>query len=476
MKPRLCSNCNAENGSDAIRCRLCAALINDDTPTLARGFNNDPISKDERRARGVKTTEMWNGAEDRTTPPETDQSDFGFEEGRVKFLKEGIGNNTAETLAERFRLICPIAEGGMGKIFLAQESLSGRYVALKVMMEKALRDESLVQQFVREAVITARLQHPHIIPVYDLGFLSGNQLYYTMRYIEGTSFNEIIVNAELDERLRVLRSAALAVDYAHSQGLWHRDLKPQNILVGQLGDTYVTDWGLVSIQPDRRYELNLPRIVVERATYVIPDRLLEETDKAVTSATGVIVGTPAYMAPEQCMGENCGAVSDVWAFGIMLFQALTGGHPIENYTSKSAQDILFHIMQEEFPSPKDILENTPSELNDLCLRMLKKKATNRMQNLKEFITHITHYLRSSTTFATSFGTFSKGLDRTTTLSNEAILIPLRQKVNELQSSNQMLLAENKRYKEKITILAEMVQLGILSNKRKKELWTKLASI
>jgi len=169
---------------------------------------------------------------------------FGFEPGAVEFSDEEVGAKTASNLSERFRPILPISQGGMGKIMLVQEKLSGRYVALKVMLEKVLDQPSLVQQFVREAVITARLHHPHIIPVHDLGFLEGNQLYYTMQYIDGQPFNKLIHQVSLEERLLILRSAALAVHYAHNQGLWHRDLKPHNILVGQFGDTYVTDWGL----------------------------------------------------------------------------------------------------------------------------------------------------------------------------------------------------------------------------------------
>ena len=147
--------------------------------------------------------------------------------------------------------------------------------------------------------------------MYDLGFLSGDQLYYTMRYIEGNNFSQIIREREIDleERLRILRSAALAVEYAHSQGLWHRDIKPQNILVGSLGDACVTDWGLVSVRPNQKYELNLPKIVVNRTSYImppIPDQLLERTNTAVTATQGPVIGTFEYMSPEQVRSESPG--------------------------------------------------------------------------------------------------------------------------------------------------------------------------
>src|SRR5262249_31200215 len=173
-----------------------------------------------------------------------------------------------------------------------------------------------VQQFVREAVITARLQHPSIIPVYDLGFLSSNQLYYTMRYVHGHRFSELIGRIEMNEQLRILRNAALAVSAAHTEGLWHRDLKPGNIMVGVAGDTYVIDWGLVSVQPGRSYKLNLPEIVIGHQHHLIPDNLMQQTSEALTDS-GLFgrIGTPQYMSPEQFANNDSkeGVVSDVWA-------------------------------------------------------------------------------------------------------------------------------------------------------------------
>lgn len=381
--------------------------------------------------------------EDALEPPEGIQSDrFGFQPSDLGFAEQGVREYTAMKLSERFRPILPVATGGMGKIFLVQEVLSGRYVALKVLVEHALKEEDLVQQFVREAVITARLQHPHIIPVYELGFLMGDQLYYTMRYIDGHPFSELTEKVDLKEQLRILRNAALAVSYAHSEGLWHRDLKPQNILVGPFGDTYVTDWGLVSVQPGCRYEINLPRIVVEQSTYIMPDNLLQSTKKAVTTAIGVILGTPAYMSPEQCSGDDSrmGVASDVWAFGIMLFEAITGHHPIGDLSSLSPLEIRHRMVSARFPDPREFNSNIPTELNNLCLRMLAKMPDRRMQTLKEFVIGISRYLASQGGVPT----------------------------------DARLRAQYMRLAKKNEILIEIAQLSPFSIKRRKELWAKLA--
>lgn len=402
---------------------------------------------------------------------------FGFGFSDLEFVKQGVGANAAEYLKERFRPISPISKGGMGKIFLVQEVLSGRFVALKVMLERASSDVSLVQQFVREAVITSRLQHPHIIPVHELGFLTEGQLYYTMRYIDGNTLDDIIHKVDLEERLRILRSAATAVDHAHEQGLWHRDLKPNNILVGPLGDTYVIDWGLVSVQPNRDYRLNLPRIIVERDIFVMPDKLLDDTREAASTMTGMIVGTPAYMSPEQaaCVDSEMGSVSDVWAFGVMLFEAITGRHPIEDVISLRPKEILREVMYNPFPSPRDISKDIPVDLDSLCQRMLNKNPTERMQTLKEFIEELTQYLKYQGKTIAGFGTFSQ-LSKTKSEMDTLKNINLNSKWKVGVDNNEILSLENERLQKKVEILLEIAQLNIFSGKRRKELWGDLGRI
>jgi serine/threonine protein kinase len=317
---------------------------------------------------------------------------FGFEPGVIEFAKLGMHQDAAAKLAARFRPVQVVATGGMGRVILAQDVLSGRFVAVKIMLREMSEQEAYVQQFIREAVITARLQHPHVVPVYDLGFFTDNQLYYTMRYIDGKRLDEVLGEMDLVARLRVLRAAALAVGYAHTLGLWHRDLKPQNILVGEFGDTYVIDWGLVSVQHGREYRLSLPKIMLNRKTIVLPDNLLEETRRALTTVPG-FMGPPAYMAPEQLAGDEArmGAASDVWAFGVMLFEALTGQHPLEDYKGVPGQ-LMPSVLAERLPRPGEVAAGVPEELGDLCERMLVKDPGQRMPDLGEFVARVESFL------------------------------------------------------------------------------------
>jgi len=427
------------------------------------------------------------GAGETVTETELPQGDetplpsrsFGFAVENVELAWQGVDANAAKHLVERYRPIQVISSGGMGKVILVQEIMSGRFVALKIMLEAAMHQESLVQQFVREAVITARLQHPHIIPVHDLGFFNDRHLYYTMSYIEGDSFGKFARNVDLAERLRVLRSAALAVSFAHSKGLWHRDLKPSNILVGPLGYAYVIDWGLVTIQPGREYRLNIPRIIIERFHYLVPDRLLEETPDAITTGGGPgaeRLGTPAYMSPEQIENTHeMGVVSDVWAFGIMLFEAITGQHPLIDIITRGSDEIMSAIRLKVFPRPSDLLGDAPRELDDLCRRMLDKKPQNRVKNLDVFLLELTEYIRLLGQPVTSFGSqrFPAPADANACASEES---QTRPDSTRLYVENQRLLSELERSRLKNEILAELAQLNWFERSRRRKLWSELARL
>jgi serine/threonine protein kinase len=381
--------------------------------------------------------------------------------GLSEFAEYGIGRSAAETLAKRYRPLQVISRGGMGMVILVQDLHSGRFAALKVMLERAMRKEALIQQFVREAIITARLQHPNIIPVYDLGFLDAKHLYYTMRFIDGTSLHQHLRTVELAERLRLLRAAALAVAHAHALGLWHRDLKPQNILVGSLGDTYVVDWGLVSVRKGRDYKLELPKLIIERLDAVQPDRLLEQTPDAITSidSTFALIGTPAYMAPEQVRTNgDVGAHSDVWAFGVMLYEALTGKHPILERGNHVAT-ILNTVLHAELPPPACLDSSVPAVLSDLCMRMLVRDVAGRMADLTEFIAGVTKFLRAGS-HDTSLGVPPVGPSPPPPVSTDnGAALTLQLECDRLRAKNEL--------------LTELVQLNWFEFRRKKELWRQL---
>lgn len=401
---------------------------------------------------------------------------FGFAENEVEFSRIGINQATSEWLSRKFRFVMPIAQGGMGRIVLVQELLSGRYVALKIMVEIGPDPMPITHQFIREAVITARLQHPNIVPVYDLGFLSENKLYYTMRYIDGRLFSDLLENTAfpLNEKLRILRSTAHAVNYAHSQGLWHRDLKPDNILVGPLGDTYVIDWGLVSIQPGKTYRLNLPKILVESQSIEVPDQLLERTSRAVTSkvpptkkpAKNLVLGTPAYMAPDLIENpwENGGISADVWSIGIMLYETLTGRHPFQDKLSATPFELMYAIVHTEIPPILDSNPRASKHIAELCDRMLVKDPRKRLPSLDLFIKEIANYLGNL------------GMPQTLiTVEHSSAITSIKNAAGRyLEESS--LEKENKRLVEKNKILADLLALGPLDFGKKRSLYGRLAAL
>lgn len=323
---------------------------------------------------------------------------FGFAPSAVAYIDQGVELDTANQLAAKYRPIQLIKSGGMGRIFLAQEVLSGRFVALKVMIESMLYSDPHVQQFIREAVITARLQHPHIIPVYDLGFIESNQLYYTMRYVDGENLAGPLRRAPLRASLGALYRAALAVHYAHTLGLWHRDLKPENILVDRSGDVFVIDWGLVTVQAGKTYQLDLPQILVDRKSFSFKDKLMEETKDAISTLSfgvGMLSGTPAYMSPEQCRNQAdlMGPTSDVWAFGVMLHEALTGSHPLGELSGLKHGQVIERVRTRAISVRGEMRPEVTAELELLCREMLVDSPALRLHTLDAFLEIVTDFLR-----------------------------------------------------------------------------------
>ncbi len=238
-------------------------------------------------------------------------------------------------LATHYKLEGEIARGGMGRIVAAEDQRLGRPVALKELLEPA--GDSL-GRFQREALITARLQHPGIVPVYEAGRWPSGEPFFAMKLVSGRPLDQVIAAAKtLADRLALLPRIAAATDaiaYAHNRRVVHRDLKPANVLIGEFGETVVIDWGLAKDLDDRDSPDSGTR--VPRPTSQKPASSLS-TGSATLTVVGSVMGTPAYMAPEQARGEPVDQRADVFALGAMLYHLLAGVPP---YNARTATDVI----------------------------------------------------------------------------------------------------------------------------------------
>ena len=260
-------------------------------------------------------------------------------------------------LADRYRLKRELGAGGMATVYLAEDLKHHRQVAIKV-LKPELAAALGPQRFLREIDIVAKLSHPHVLPLHDSGE-AESFLYYVMPYVEGESLREKLnreKQVSIEESIEITKGVASALDYAHRHDVIHRDIKPENILLHE-GEALVTDFGIA--------------LAVWEAG---GERLTE---------TGLAVGTPAYMSPEQASGEReLNARSDVYSLGCVLYEMLVGEPP---YTGPTAEAIFAKRLTDPVPSPRRLRETIPREMNDAVQKALAKLPADRFATAAEFM-------------------------------------------------------------------------------------------
>jgi TolB-like protein/tRNA A-37 threonylcarbamoyl transferase component Bud32 len=261
-----------------------------------------------------------------------------------------------QALAERYRLERELGQGGMATVYLAEDLKHRRKVALKVLRPE-LAATLGAERFLREIELSARLTHPHILPLHDSGNADGF-LYYVMPYVEGESLRDRLTREKqlpLDDAVRIAREVADALGYAHAQGVIHRDVKPENVLL-QSGHAVVADFGIA------------------RAVSAAGGTRLTET--------GLAVGTPAYMSPEQAAGEaDIDARSDLYSLGCVLYEMLSGETP---YTGPTPQAILAKKLTEPVPRITVVRETVPAAVESALETALAKSPADRFPTVQEF--------------------------------------------------------------------------------------------
>lgn len=287
----------------------------------------------------------------------------------------------------RYRVRSEIARGGMGVVLHAHDTRLHRDVAIKVLLEKYAADERYQGYFTAEALMTSRLQHPCIVPIYDRGHCEDGRPFFAMKLVTGQTLESILSDAsegrlERSRLLNIFEQVCQTIAYVHSCGVLHLDLKPQNIMVGQFGEVHVMDWGLAR-------EMTAPVDVRLR-----PLRDKEMTGNPDAGNSGRVFGTPAYMSPEQAGGFSVDRRADVFGLGGILCEILTGRPP---YRGSDERRVFLHAAHGEVGEAMRGLDGCGREgaLVELAKSCLSPKARDRPEDAQAVANRIAHYLGSA---------------------------------------------------------------------------------
>jgi serine/threonine protein kinase len=286
-------------------------------------------------------------------------------------------------LGERFgeyELLTEIARGGMGVVYRARQTTLDRVVALKMILAGRLANPDEIARFRTEAEAAAKLRHPNIVAVHDVGDCAG-QHYFTMEYIEGISLDRKLAQGPLacKAAARYVRILARAVFYAHNQGILHRDLKPSNILIDVEDEPHITDFGLAK-------------------------RLGPEASGQ--TRTGAVLGTPSYMSPEQAQGKSdqLGPASDVYSLGAVLYELITGRPP---FRAATPLDTVLQVIDHQPVPPRLLNPKIDHDLDTICLKCLEKDPALRYTTAEELGDDLQRYLDGESIHARSFNVIDR---------------------------------------------------------------------
>jgi serine/threonine-protein kinase len=313
-------------------CEAIAASLDDFT---------DPILRSLRRACGQAAS---------TSPEDTQDSPFRAATPDVGHVPQQVG---------RYEVLRELGRGGMSVVYEARQARPARLVALKMILAGEYAGADRRARFLAEADAIARLQHPNIVQVHEVGDLEG-VLFFSMELMQGGSLHERLAGAPQPSRqaAALVEALARAIHYAHERGVVHRDLKPANVLLTAEGTPKVADFGLARLEQT------------------------EGMQQAGLTASGVIVGTPSYMAPEQAAGKSkeVGPAADIYALGAVLYECLTGRPP---FRAETPLDTLAQVVAEEPVSPRRLNAKVPCDLETICLKCLHKEPHKRYPTAAE---------------------------------------------------------------------------------------------
>jgi serine/threonine protein kinase/regulator of sirC expression with transglutaminase-like and TPR domain len=311
---------------------------------------------------------------------------------RQQRVKDMTSRLPGASTSGRYVLRREFARGGMGLIYVAMDTAVGREVALKELLPPGMDDKGttaapeLIERFLREAKVTGQLEHPNIVPVYEIATREDGGVFYTMKLVHGRTMARRLLEIQngpgteasrLAERLKLLdafNDVCNAIAYAHSRGVIHRDIKPANIMLGDFGETLVLDWGLARVRGQEESS-DARRKANQKA---FSPSLLEDGSTNRT-LDGSVLGTPAYMPPEQARGEldKVDERADVYALGAILYEILSGRPP---YAGGNARDILARVLVLEPESLRKAAPHAPPDLVSLAEKAMAREPDKRLES------------------------------------------------------------------------------------------------
>jgi serine/threonine protein kinase len=295
-----------------------------------------------------------------------------------------------------YEVLGELGQGGMGVVFKARHLALNRLVALKFIRATGTAAARYRERFRLEAEVVARLRHPNIVQIYDIGEVDG-QCFLALEYAEGGSLRERLAGSSLPSRAAVLllEPLARAVQHAHRQGVVHRDLKPANVLLIHAGDSITAsnrpmeDWR----PPGDLGELEVPLPPLARCIPKLTDFGLAKLLHDEASEQGLGVGTPNYMAPEQVLDGEVGPACDVWGLGVVLYELLTGEPP---FRAASAAETLRRVLNDDPLPPSKLQPGVPRALDAICLKCLAKDPAKRYAGARELAQELRSFLAGDT--------------------------------------------------------------------------------
>lgn len=338
-----------------LRCCRCSKEFETDSP--AQSASADPLAV-AGPGEGRDSREAICPSCRSAVAPEEAQPASSSTSGTIAASETGPTGQAGVPVREfgRYEILDEISRGAMGIVYRAREKTLGRIVALKVLLAGEHASEEQVGRFIREARAVARLRHPNIVPIHDVGVVDGRH-YFTMDYVDGEPLSKLIAERRLDTRraLDIIEQVADAVECAHAAGVIHRDIKPSNIMVDRSGRPLIMDFGLAKpVDGDTRY-----------------------------TRDGTTIGTPAYMPPEQARG-NVDAIcpqSDVYSLGAVLYEMVTGVAPFEG---PNVLDIILDVLHDEVVPPRKRNPRIHADIQTIILRAMEKDPARRYPSAAEF--------------------------------------------------------------------------------------------